>query len=241
MLSVIMPTINIDNNCLPSINSILNQNFPIELVIVVDGGKQTVNIDDDRVKIIQLEKNIGHIEAMNIGYKNTKFDFVTVHDNDDFSVPERFDKLFKNINKELAVSSYLTVNYEKENKQILKKFNSSSIVAGNIVKPPAHHCCVVLHKKIYDILGEFGYRRYMVADSERMIKLGIYLLLLKKPLKIVPEPLYIWNRNDKNYLVIKNDEFREQCGHRKIIAKKWKEILKMTPKEFLKFWNVYFK
>jgi hypothetical protein len=178
---------------------------------------------------------------MNVGYKNTKYDYVSVHDYDDQSVPNRFKMLFDNIGDLKAISSSMLVNYEEENRKQVKIFREA-VVNGHGIRAPAHHCCTILHKEMYDFLGEYNKKRYLCTDSERMIKLGIFLLLSKQPpIKMIQEPLYIWNRNSGCYSISYEAESRRQCKSRNVIVEQWEQIKKMNVKEFIKWWDEHFE
>lgn len=88
-ITIILPVYNGSNYLLECINSILNQNYYYyQLIIVNDcSTDNTINIIneiiDDRIVIINNNKNMGIAESLNIGLKNTKTEFVTwiSHDN----------------------------------------------------------------------------------------------------------------------------------------------------------------
>lgn len=86
-----------------SLKSIFTQTLlPDEVVLVVDGpvSEKINNIiekylsENDILKVIRLEKNVGHGNARREGLKNCKHDIVALMDADDICVPERFKKQF---------------------------------------------------------------------------------------------------------------------------------------------------
>lgn len=100
MISVIMSVYNERMNDLKkSIDSILNQTYKkIEFIIIIDNPKNLEAIkyvkscasNDDRVKVLINEKNIGLGRSLNKGIKLAKFDLIARMDADDISEPERF-------------------------------------------------------------------------------------------------------------------------------------------------------
>ena len=83
-----------------SLNSIIGQTFTNWELVVVDNcstdDSLTVvkNLDDDRIKIIALDKNHGRTPALAIALENARADFVAILDADDISSPDRLQQQF---------------------------------------------------------------------------------------------------------------------------------------------------
>ena len=84
-----------------SVNSILDQSVEdFEYIIVVDGPVsddklQYLNsIDDNRVRVIWLEKNSGPARARNTGIAEAKGEYLAIQDADDISDPRRLEKQY---------------------------------------------------------------------------------------------------------------------------------------------------
>ena len=83
-----------------SVNSIIGQTFTNWELVVVDNcstdDSLTVvkNLDDDRIKIIALDKNHGRTPALAIALENARADFVAILDADDISSPDRLQQQF---------------------------------------------------------------------------------------------------------------------------------------------------
>ena len=82
-----------------ALQSIFNQTLkPDEVVLVVDGpvGDDINNViskyQNDNLKLIRLEKNVGHGDARRIGLENCTYDLVALMDADDISSNDRFEK-----------------------------------------------------------------------------------------------------------------------------------------------------
>ena len=80
-----------------AMQSIFNQTLkPDEVVLVVDGpvGDDINNViskyQNVNLKLIRLEKNVGHGDARRIGLENCTYDLVALMDADDISVETRF-------------------------------------------------------------------------------------------------------------------------------------------------------
>ena len=96
-----------------SVHSIYDQTLPpSEIIIVVDGPispsledaiSQLVN-DIPVIRIIRLEKNMGHAIARQTGLEAANNELCAVMDADDLSVPDRFEKQIKAFEKHPEVS-----------------------------------------------------------------------------------------------------------------------------------------
>ena len=84
-----------------ALESIFDQTVkPTEVVLVVDGPIpdvtsqiiETARTANENLKIIHLEKNMGHGIARRTGLDNCTCELIAIMDSDDISVPERFEK-----------------------------------------------------------------------------------------------------------------------------------------------------
>lgn len=82
-----------------AMQSIFNQTLkPDEVVLVVDGpvgddiNDVILKYQSEILKVIHLEKNVGHGEARRIGLENCTYDLVALMDADDISASDRFEK-----------------------------------------------------------------------------------------------------------------------------------------------------
>lgn len=88
LTSVIMPAFNRENVVTESINSVLQQSYGnFELIVVDDGSTDNTaavvqKFTDKRVKLIQLEQNVGVSEARNVGLSNATGDIISYLDSD---------------------------------------------------------------------------------------------------------------------------------------------------------------
>ena len=103
MISIIIPTYNRGYIIKDSINSILKQSYKdFELIIVDDGStdntKEIVSsINDDRIRYIRYEDNKGACYARNVGIKESKGEYITFHDSDDYCYEDRIKLQYENI------------------------------------------------------------------------------------------------------------------------------------------------
>ena len=100
LVSVIMSVYNGEEYLAAAIESILAQTFADFEFIVVDDGSQDRSPQivreymnrDGRIRLIQLERNLGPAAARNRGLAAASGDFVTGMDSDDVCLPERLQK-----------------------------------------------------------------------------------------------------------------------------------------------------
>ena len=105
-VSVIMSTFNSKEEHLrSSIESILNQSYKdIELIIVNDGSQfKDIEIiksyDDNRIVLINNEKNIGLAASLNKAIKMSRGEYIARMDSDDVSLKRRIEKQVKFMEK----------------------------------------------------------------------------------------------------------------------------------------------
>ncbi|WP_010276893.1 glycosyltransferase [Paenibacillus senegalensis] len=99
-VTVIMPAYNSERVINTSLTSILNQTWVNLEVIVVDdcstdntvGVIQSYMQKDTRIRLIQCDKNRGAYYARNLGLQIATGDYVTCHDADDWSHPQKIEK-----------------------------------------------------------------------------------------------------------------------------------------------------
>lgn len=97
-ISVIMPLYNGEKYLKEAIDSILNQTYTdFELLLINDASKDDTerivrSYNDDRIVYIKNEINLGLINTLNKGLELAKGKFIARMDQDDISLPERFEK-----------------------------------------------------------------------------------------------------------------------------------------------------
>lgn len=98
LVSICIPAYNNRDVIEKTIDSILNQTYTnIELVIVDDNSKDDTyeilkKIDDDRVRILRNEQNLGMVGNWNKCVRETKGELVKLVCADDILVPESIEK-----------------------------------------------------------------------------------------------------------------------------------------------------
>lgn len=96
-ISVIMPTYAPDHGIWTALRSLLQQTWSNLEVIVIDDGSPTsydgflskIERLDSRIRLVRQTENLGAYSARNAGLALATGDFITVHDDDDWSHPEK--------------------------------------------------------------------------------------------------------------------------------------------------------
>lgn len=100
-ISVVMSVFNTPVSYLKeAVDSILNQTFKdFEFIIIDDGSTGSCreyldSLGDPRILVIHNEKNLGITKSLNIGLRTAKGKYIARMDDDDISLPFRFEKQF---------------------------------------------------------------------------------------------------------------------------------------------------
>lgn len=98
LLTVIMPVFNTAPYVAKAIESVLAQtHLDFELLIVDDGSTDNSSavargFQDSRIRVFANESNAGKVAVCNDALNHSRGKYVTVHDSDDYSSPDRFQQ-----------------------------------------------------------------------------------------------------------------------------------------------------
>lgn len=104
-LSIIIPIYNSEKYLERTLNSVINQTYKNLEIILVDDFSQDSSFlicknfaqDDERIKVIHLEKNVGVSSARNIGLDNSSGKYIQFVDSDDYLEPNACERLVDGI------------------------------------------------------------------------------------------------------------------------------------------------
>ncbi|MBU1160254.1 MAG: glycosyltransferase [Patescibacteria group bacterium] len=176
-ITVLMPVYNCEKYLNEAIDSILNQTFKdFEFLIINDGSiDKSLEIikkyKDNRIKIINNEKNLGIVKTLNRGLKLASGKYIARMDADDISMPERFEKqiefLEKNTDIVLVGTAFNVIN--ENGKLIEKRILPTSpeeikkkLIKANILCHPS----VMFIKKICSQIGLYDENWQYVEDYD---------------------------------------------------------------------------
>lgn len=144
-VTILMPTFNADQKIYTAVRSLLKQTWQNFEIIMVDDGspeetgdllKQVAQLDD-RIKLYFLGRNRGAYVARNHGLERATGEFVTVHDDDDWSHPQKIEFQVRQLldDPELIANGSNHVRTTEElvftrlnNNPVVTQFNFSSVM-----------------------------------------------------------------------------------------------------------------
>ena len=166
-ISVIMSEYNTDVELLEkSIQSILNQTYKnFELIIIDDCGKNDVKkivkkFNDNRIIVSKNKKNSGLIYSLNKAISLSKGEYIARMDTDDWSLPDRFEKQIKFIEKnpQYDIVSGKAKIYNEDGVTGETKFSGPISRKRLLSGTPIIHPTVMMSKKMLNKIG--GYKNY---------------------------------------------------------------------------------
>lgn len=215
-VTVLMPVYNGEDHLSEAIKSILNQTYKeFELLIINDGSTDKSEeiikgFNDERIKYVVNNKNIGLIKTLNKGLGLINSEYIARMDADDISLPTRLEKQIKFMdqNQDIAVSgtSILVFN----NKGIVRKEIVSSdpkVIRTRLLFYPAlMHPTVIIRKRIID-KGKFTYNEAhkSVEDFGLWQKMSVNYNLSN-----IPEILLKYRINDAGITQLAKKDINKQ-------------------------------
>jgi teichuronic acid biosynthesis glycosyltransferase TuaG len=190
LISILMPAFNAENTIAESIKSVINQDYKIwELIIINDGSSDStkqlaVNFTkvDSRIKLINLKSNVGLPGARNIGFENSKGKYITFLDSDDIWLKNKLSSQFDyhQRNRTINISHTGFVNFN--NKGIILrpfKFITESMYKkkGNLLpqflfKNIVGILTVMIDRSILSEVGGFDQNLWGLEDQDLWIRIS---------------------------------------------------------------------
>ncbi|MEM8520126.1 glycosyltransferase family 2 protein [Flavobacterium sp. PL12] len=156
-ISVLMPVYNCELYIKEAVESILNQTYTnFELLLIDDCSNDTTlqickSFQDERIVIIEKEKNTGYTNSLNYGLAIAKGKYIARMDGDDISLPDRFEKqfAFMEANEDVVVcgTSFSIIG---SNKLIRVPETHNEIKVGLLKECKIGHPAVMLRKSVLD-------------------------------------------------------------------------------------------
>lgn len=151
-ISVLMPVFNGEKYLTQAIESILTQSFvDFEFIIIDDGSNdssleivQKYSAEDDRIRVVVNEKNLGLANTLNKGIGLAKGEYIARMDADDISFPERFEHqvAFLDENNYIDVLGAQVIAIDTENRE---KWTSSYPLTPGMVRWGLIFGCQLIH------------------------------------------------------------------------------------------------
>src|SRR5579863_5890497 len=97
-VTAVIPTRNRPDLVCRAVRSVFSQTVTdLECIVVIDGPDSATmealaRIEDERLKVLALEENVGGNEARNLGAREARGEWVALLDDDDEWLPQRLEK-----------------------------------------------------------------------------------------------------------------------------------------------------
>lgn len=193
-----------------AVNSILEQTYDNFSLVIINDGSTDNSLEeankflyDDRVTVINNETNVGCYYSKNIGIKfmeSGEFDIYTIHDADDFSQQNRFEKVIKAFSLDDMV---ITVQDE-----VLRIGNKPPSWHSKQFQPFPNFAHGFFNKEVFEKIGYYDNMAYN-ADEEHKERIQSYCHLNNKKIMNIEEVLYYAEITDDNLILKYGGELRQ--------------------------------
>jgi len=187
MVSVVIPTYNREDTIFNSVKSVLNQTYSDLEAIVVDDcstdatKKEIEKIEDNRVRYIKCDNNLGVAAARNIGIKNAHGEFIAFNDSDDLWRENKLELQMEELEKHSEYGMVFCAFSRKKNQRLLYSIPSSSLpieklsgyifdflLTENVIGTPT----MLIRKEVFDKIGKFGTQLRILDDYEFALRVA---------------------------------------------------------------------
>lgn len=201
-VSVIMSVYNCEEFLGEAVSSILGQTFrDFEFIIVDDGSTDRSlevlrSFDDDRIRIIENESNIGLTRSLNIGLSGARGEYIARMDADDISLSERLSRQvsFLDAHPEVGLAGCTTRSIDRDGKIVRQLGHPESdydIKRFLYINNRFVHSSVMIRRSVLDKYGGYNERLKMAQDYELFLRLSPHTKFAN-----LSEPLHLWRLND---------------------------------------------
>lgn len=148
LISIIVPAYNASQGIVKTLNSLINQTYKnLEIIIINDASKDSTlkvitefAVKDKRIKIINLEKNVGVHEARMCGLAESKGEFIGFVDADDYVSLDMYQSMLDDAQKNEADIVICGAQRVNDNEQLgyFLCFKSDFLIDRDLFKNYTH-------------------------------------------------------------------------------------------------------
>lgn len=193
LISIVVPAYNASDRIDRTLNSLLNQTYKnLEILIVNDASKDnTLELvmnflaQDERIKIINLEKNIGVHEARMCGLRKSRGDWIGFVDADDYVHSDMYRSILNNAienQADIVLCSVKRVNDQGKHLKYAPKFKSDYLVTTDLLNnlTNGNFGSAYLCNKLYarEVIVSAGVERFPWRQSlneDMIVNIGCFL------------------------------------------------------------------
>lgn len=234
-LSVVISVYNDSKYLAEAIESVLKQSYPyFELIIVNDGSTDESDnvirryLDDKRIVYIS-KPNSGLADSLNVGIKQSKYDWIVRMDGDDICHEDRFEVLVENISDDLDIIGS-NADYFNENGPISTSHMPlcTNEIKENIIRGKSSfiHPSVMIRKSLLERVGGYDLNFRRAQDHNLWIRCLKYAKGMKNIERALLNYRYYPKASKTNYEAIVN-VLIDSCIIKKNISRT------LTKKEYL--------
>ena len=248
LISIIMPAFAVEKHLVhfeKAIECIIKQTYTNwELLIVCDGGfkttidmvLQTINkYKDKRISVYKSAKQCGSGAVRNMAIQYIKGKYVTFHDSDDYSMPDRFEKLMAQMDANGIVTSHVKVHtlYGEDGGVRDKRYSGESfnaLVEKRKVKTPFCLPASIMTVDLFKAMG--GFEKYMYSTEPILaIKIAYLREMLGMPkVPVVDDFLMVYNRHPHSVTT----KFENAYNVKKCQSAQRKPLIRIFRERYLK-------
>jgi len=233
LISIIVPAYNASDRIEHTLNSLMNQTYKnLEIIIVNDASKDDTldlvmdfSAQDERIKIINLEKNVGVHEARMCGLRKSKGDWIGFMDADDHAHLDMYQSMLNNALKnqaDIVLCGVERVNDKGKHLRYVPEFKSDYLVTNDLVKnlTDYHFGAGYLWNKLYArevivpaVDEKFPWRQSLNEDM--IVNIGCFLKA--KKVYLSKSVFYTYVENESSATAV-GDKVRAYVEHLKAFS-----------------------
>ena len=228
-ISVVMSIYERSDYMYEAIESILSQTFSdFELIIVIEKSNSQKEIcdkiekkyPDKRIKLICNEEKLGFAKSLNVGIEAAKGEYIARMDDDDISLPERFQKqvAFLDNNKNIDILGSYIKMFMNCNDECTVPTEYEELRVRALNETPIYHPTVMMRKQSLDQNNLRYSSEYMTEDFDLWCR-AIKILKFAN----IPEVLLLYRASGQNATATKADKVLK--SHIDIVKRNFKENL----------------
>lgn len=183
LISILMPTFNVEKYIVEAVNSILQQTYQnFELIIVDDASTdntytylEELSMKDSRIKLYRNNQNLKIVKSLNFALTKARGEYISRMDGDDVSYPERLELLKNFLDRHKKYSLVGSqVSCINEYGEVLSK--SKLLLTNKYIRQYSRYQSPILHiwlarREVYEELQ--GYRNCPYVEDYDFLLRGI--------------------------------------------------------------------
>lgn len=228
LVSVVMPVHNGERFLREAIESVLNQTYTnFEFLIIencsTDSSLEIIkSYNDERIELI-VENDCGQVQAYNRGFKEARGEYIFIHDQDDISHSERFEKQLKYMlkyNADIVGSFFSVINAKNELlTNVTLPVSHNKIEKGYYYKVIyLYNPTLCIHREVFASYGFFDKNYFPSSDFEFGLR-----VINKVKVTNIPEILLKWRHHNSS---MSHKNINSSTGNALSVAVKYLELRK---------------